>query len=93
MSYTTSIFLQLGQLQYLTQGNFARTHEWEWIWDTYNFSLQTHKTHTWESCTNQFNGYCYLHKSLKVFNIYMHVIFKNPYMIEWDFLKPNDVLY
>ena len=41
------------------------------------FLIQTYKTHTWESCTNLTNGIL----PLMVFNIQMHGIFKNPYMI------------
>ena len=37
----------------VTQGNFARTHEWKLIWKIYNFPFQTH---TWESCKNLIKG-------------------------------------
>ena len=40
----------------LAQVNFVRTHECKLISDIFKFSLQTHKTHSWESCTNLNNG-------------------------------------
>ena len=40
----------------LSQGNFAKTREWKFIWEMYNFPFQTHKSYTWESCTNHING-------------------------------------
>ena len=42
----------------LAQVNFVRTHEWKsyMISEISKFSFQTHKTHSWESCTNLNNG-------------------------------------
>ena len=51
----------------------------------YHFPFKTHKTHTWESCTNLIDGIL----PLMVLNDNMHGIFKNPYMIAWDFQKTH----